>query len=174
MFIDYSLYFSLPFQNLSFFLNPPYAKWSKLSEVLSWQFSSVTKRGLNADQLSMLGEKLLGTVCFRHTWPVRTEASSLSFLQSILSCHFLSYLFPLIQYHFIGLKCFRYGRVCKGSSGHDKICSCNSWALFIRECRLGILLPLEKLLHVFSQSLRWLFDVFIFWVVFFKIDLHSF
>ncbi|CAM9131208.1 unnamed protein product, partial [Bubo scandiacus] len=46
-------------ENLSFFLNPPYAKWSKLSEVLSWQFSSVTKRGLNADQLSMLGEKLL-------------------------------------------------------------------------------------------------------------------
>ncbi|NXT43446.1 STAT1 protein, partial [Pelecanoides urinatrix] len=47
-------------KNLSFFLNPPYAKWAKLSEVLSWQFSSVTKRGLNADQLSMLGEKLLG------------------------------------------------------------------------------------------------------------------
>ncbi|NXO48646.1 STAT1 protein, partial [Aramus guarauna] len=50
-------------KNLSFFLNPPYAKWSKLSEVLSWQFSSVTKRGLNADQLSMLGEKLLGSTC---------------------------------------------------------------------------------------------------------------
>ncbi|XP_054032990.1 signal transducer and activator of transcription 1-alpha/beta [Dryobates pubescens] len=47
-------------KNLSFFLNPPCAKWSVLSEVLSWQFSSVTKRGLNADQLSMLGEKLLG------------------------------------------------------------------------------------------------------------------
>ncbi|KFQ45480.1 Signal transducer and activator of transcription 1, partial [Nestor notabilis] len=47
-------------KNLSFFLNPPYAKWSKLSEVLSWQFSSVTKRGLNTDQLNMLGEKLLG------------------------------------------------------------------------------------------------------------------
>ncbi|NXG16433.1 STAT1 protein, partial [Grallaria varia] len=47
-------------KNLSFFLNPPCAKWSELSEVLSWQFSSVTKRGLNADQLSMLGEKLLG------------------------------------------------------------------------------------------------------------------
>ncbi|OBS69789.1 hypothetical protein A6R68_01670 [Neotoma lepida] len=47
-------------ENLSFFLNPPCARWSQLSEVLSWQFSSVTKRGLNADQLSMLGEKLLG------------------------------------------------------------------------------------------------------------------
>ncbi|KAG8432805.1 hypothetical protein GDO86_017159, partial [Hymenochirus boettgeri] len=47
-------------KNLSFFLNPPAARWAQLSEVLSWQFSSVTKRGLNADQLSMLGEKLLG------------------------------------------------------------------------------------------------------------------
>ncbi|XP_028924835.1 signal transducer and activator of transcription 1-alpha/beta isoform X1 [Ornithorhynchus anatinus] len=47
-------------RNLSFFLNPPYARWGQLSEVLSWQFSSVTKRGLHADQLSMLGEKLLG------------------------------------------------------------------------------------------------------------------
>lgn len=47
-------------RNLSFFLNPPCARWSQLSEVLSWQFSSVTKRGLNGDQLSMLGEKLLG------------------------------------------------------------------------------------------------------------------
>ncbi|KAK2494230.1 hypothetical protein MC885_001693 [Smutsia gigantea] len=47
-------------ENLSFFLNPPCARWSQLSEVLSWQFSSVTKRGLNVDQLSMLGEKLLG------------------------------------------------------------------------------------------------------------------
>lgn len=48
-------------QNLSFFLNPPCARWAQLSEVLSWQFSSVTKRGLNGDQLAMLGEKLLGT-----------------------------------------------------------------------------------------------------------------
>ncbi|XP_019409913.1 PREDICTED: signal transducer and activator of transcription 1-alpha/beta [Crocodylus porosus] len=47
-------------KTLSFFLNPACARWSQLSEVLSWQFSSVTKRGLNADQLSMLGEKLLG------------------------------------------------------------------------------------------------------------------
>ncbi|XP_066469483.1 signal transducer and activator of transcription 1-alpha/beta [Tiliqua scincoides] len=48
-------------KNLSFFLNPPCARWSQLSEVLSWQFSSVTKRGLNTDQLNMLGEKLLGS-----------------------------------------------------------------------------------------------------------------
>ncbi|KAL8183763.1 UNVERIFIED_CONTAM: Signal transducer and activator of transcription 1, partial [Gekko kuhli] len=47
-------------KNLSFFLSPPCARWSQLSEVLSWQFSSMTKRGLNADQLNMLGEKLLG------------------------------------------------------------------------------------------------------------------
>ncbi|KAM8934650.1 signal transducer and activator of transcription 1-alpha/beta isoform 2-T2 [Pelodytes ibericus] len=47
-------------KNLSFFLNPPAARWLQLSDILSWQFSSVTKRGLNADQLNMLGEKLLG------------------------------------------------------------------------------------------------------------------
>ncbi|XP_031414350.1 signal transducer and activator of transcription 1a [Clupea harengus] len=47
-------------QNLLFFLKPPQATWIQLSEVLSWQFSSVTKRGLNAEQLNMLGEKLLG------------------------------------------------------------------------------------------------------------------
>lgn len=47
-------------QNLLFFLKPPQATWSQLSKVLSWQFSSITKRGLNDEQLNMLGEKLLG------------------------------------------------------------------------------------------------------------------
>ncbi|TUA20073.1 Signal transducer and activator of transcription 1 [Bagarius yarrelli] len=46
--------------NLSFFVNPPSVSWGQLSEVLSAQFSSITKRGLNAEQLSMLGHKLLG------------------------------------------------------------------------------------------------------------------
>ncbi|KAL6462036.1 hypothetical protein MHYP_G00301810 [Metynnis hypsauchen] len=47
-------------KNLSFFVNPPSVSWGQLSEVLSWQFSSITKRGLNSEQLSMLGHKLLG------------------------------------------------------------------------------------------------------------------
>ncbi|KAJ8384107.1 hypothetical protein AAFF_G00208980 [Aldrovandia affinis] len=47
-------------KNLSFFLNPPPACWNQLSQVLSWQFSSMTKRGLTPEQLSMLGDKLLG------------------------------------------------------------------------------------------------------------------
>jgi hypothetical protein len=55
-----SIPLSLPPQNLSFFLSPPQATWSQLSNVLSWQFSSITKRGLNDEQLSMLGDKLLG------------------------------------------------------------------------------------------------------------------
>uniref|UniRef100_A0AAY4EH33 Signal transducer and activator of transcription n=1 Tax=Denticeps clupeoides TaxID=299321 RepID=A0AAY4EH33_9TELE len=46
-------------KNLSFFLNLPTATWGQLSEVLSWQFSSITKRGLNSDQLSMLADKLM-------------------------------------------------------------------------------------------------------------------
>lgn len=53
-------------KNLKFFLSPPAAKWSQLSEVLSWQFSSVTKRGLNNEQLNMLGDKLLGTKAQRN------------------------------------------------------------------------------------------------------------
>ncbi|KAG1945872.1 signal transducer and activator of transcription 1a [Pimephales promelas] len=47
-------------KNLSFFVTPPSASWGHLAEVLSWQFSSITKRGLNQEQLSMLGTKLLG------------------------------------------------------------------------------------------------------------------
>uniref|UniRef100_A0A3Q2Z6H2 Signal transducer and activator of transcription n=1 Tax=Hippocampus comes TaxID=109280 RepID=A0A3Q2Z6H2_HIPCM len=47
-------------KNLQFFLSPPAAKWSELSEVLGWQFSSVTKRGLSQEQLNMLADKLLG------------------------------------------------------------------------------------------------------------------
>ncbi|XP_070786652.1 signal transducer and activator of transcription 1a isoform X3 [Enoplosus armatus] len=53
-------------KNLKFFLTPPPAKWSQLSEVLSWQFSSVTKRGLNQEQLNMLADKLLGAKAQRN------------------------------------------------------------------------------------------------------------
>lgn len=53
-------------KNLKFFLSPPAAKWSQLSEVLSWQFSSVTKRGLNGEQLNMLADKLLGAKAQRN------------------------------------------------------------------------------------------------------------
>ncbi|KAM6958592.1 signal transducer and activator of transcription 1a isoform 2-T2 [Tautogolabrus adspersus] len=53
-------------RNLKFFLSPPPAKWSQLSEVLSWQFSSVTKRGLNQEQLNMLADKLLGAKAKRN------------------------------------------------------------------------------------------------------------
>ncbi|KAM6945376.1 signal transducer and activator of transcription 1a [Aplochiton taeniatus] len=48
-------------KHLRFFLNPPPASWTQLSEVLSWQFSSITKRGLNQEQLNMLADKLLGS-----------------------------------------------------------------------------------------------------------------
>lgn len=47
-------------QNLAFFSNPPWANWNQLSEVLSWQFSTFAGQGLNKEQLTMLGEKLLG------------------------------------------------------------------------------------------------------------------
>ncbi|XP_037617368.1 signal transducer and activator of transcription 1a isoform X3 [Sebastes umbrosus] len=53
-------------KNLKFFLTPPLAKWSQLSEILSWQFSSATKRGLNQEQLNMLADKLLGAKAQRN------------------------------------------------------------------------------------------------------------
>lgn len=45
---------------MTFFSNPPTALWSQLSETLSWQFSSNTKRHLDTEQLDMLAEKLFG------------------------------------------------------------------------------------------------------------------
>ncbi|XP_077369170.1 signal transducer and activator of transcription 1a [Festucalex cinctus] len=53
-------------KNLEFFLSPPAAKWSQLSEILSWQFSSITKRGLSQEQLNMLADKLLGSKAQRN------------------------------------------------------------------------------------------------------------
>ncbi|XP_062313370.1 signal transducer and activator of transcription 4 isoform X2 [Osmerus eperlanus] len=47
-------------RNMGFFGSPPRASWNQLSEVLGWQFFTFTGRGLNKEQLNMLGEKLLG------------------------------------------------------------------------------------------------------------------
>ncbi|XP_069735732.1 signal transducer and activator of transcription 2 isoform X2 [Phaenicophaeus curvirostris] len=44
-----------------FFSSPPPAPWSRLSEVLSWQFESVAERGLSEEHLLMLAEKLFGS-----------------------------------------------------------------------------------------------------------------
>lgn len=53
--------FSLP-QNVNFFTKPPIGTWDQVAEVLSWQFSSTTKRGLSIEQLTTLAEKLLGNL----------------------------------------------------------------------------------------------------------------
>lgn len=47
-------------QNVNFFTKPPIGTWDQVAEVLSWQFSSTTKRGLSIEQLTTLAEKLLG------------------------------------------------------------------------------------------------------------------
>uniref|UniRef100_A0A3P8YS89 Signal transducer and activator of transcription n=1 Tax=Esox lucius TaxID=8010 RepID=A0A3P8YS89_ESOLU len=47
-------------KNVNFFTKPPVGTWDQVAEVLSWQFSSTTKRGLNIEQLTTLAEKLLG------------------------------------------------------------------------------------------------------------------
>lgn len=45
---------------MNFFTKPPVGTWDQVAEVLSWQFSSTTKRGLTIEQLTTLAEKLLG------------------------------------------------------------------------------------------------------------------
>ncbi|XP_074835799.1 signal transducer and activator of transcription 2 [Carettochelys insculpta] len=47
-------------QNQLFFSAPPAAPWAQLAQVLSWQFSAATERGLDSEQLNMLAEKLFG------------------------------------------------------------------------------------------------------------------
>ncbi|XP_042554717.1 signal transducer and activator of transcription 2 isoform X1 [Dipodomys spectabilis] len=49
-----------PNQNQLFFSSPPLAPWSLLGPALSWQFSNYIGRGLDAEQLSMLKNKLFG------------------------------------------------------------------------------------------------------------------
>lgn len=49
-------------QNVNFFTKPPIGTWDQVAEVLSWQFSSTTKRGLSIEQLTTLAEKLLGNL----------------------------------------------------------------------------------------------------------------
>lgn len=58
-------FFFFFWQNVNFFTKPPVGTWDQVAEVLSWQFSSTTKRGLTIEQLTTLAEKLLGMyVCY--------------------------------------------------------------------------------------------------------------
>ncbi|XP_044851387.1 signal transducer and activator of transcription 2 [Mauremys mutica] len=57
-------------KNQLFFSAPPAASWAQLAEVLNWQFSAATERGLDKEQLHMLAEKLFG--------PEATPASTLT------------------------------------------------------------------------------------------------
>ncbi|XP_058488355.1 signal transducer and activator of transcription 2 isoform X2 [Solea solea] len=47
-------------QDIMFFANCPAASWPQFGEMLSWQFLSATKRGLNEAQLEMIAVKLFG------------------------------------------------------------------------------------------------------------------
>ncbi|XP_075708212.1 signal transducer and activator of transcription 2 [Rhinoderma darwinii] len=54
-------------KDVTFFSKPPAASWNLIADALSWQFSFCTKRGLNEDQLKMLGKKLCGAVPNEHS-----------------------------------------------------------------------------------------------------------
>ncbi|XP_058258150.1 signal transducer and activator of transcription 2 isoform X1 [Hemibagrus wyckioides] len=47
-------------KNLVFFASSPVATWSQLGQMLSWQFQSCAKRGLDTDQLQTLAQKFFG------------------------------------------------------------------------------------------------------------------
>lgn len=51
---------SLDTKDVMFFANTPAAPWPQFGEMLSWQFLSATKRGLNDAQLEMLALRLFG------------------------------------------------------------------------------------------------------------------
>ncbi|KAM9362298.1 signal transducer and activator of transcription 2 isoform 2-T2 [Symphorus nematophorus] len=57
------LWFSMVSQDpkdVMFFANCPAATWPQFGEMLSWQFLSATKRGLNEAQLEMIANRLFG------------------------------------------------------------------------------------------------------------------
>ncbi|XP_051804165.1 signal transducer and activator of transcription 2 isoform X2 [Acanthochromis polyacanthus] len=47
-------------KDVIFFASSPAAPWPQFGEMLSWQFLSATKLGLNADQLEMIAHRLFG------------------------------------------------------------------------------------------------------------------
>uniref|UniRef100_A0A3B3BQM6 Signal transducer and activator of transcription n=1 Tax=Oryzias melastigma TaxID=30732 RepID=A0A3B3BQM6_ORYME len=47
-------------KDVMFFANTPAAPWPQFAEMLSWQFLSATKRGLDGAQLEMIGHRLFG------------------------------------------------------------------------------------------------------------------
>lgn len=59
-----SVFMCMFLQDVMFFANCPAATWPQFGEMLSWQFLSATKRGLNDAQLEMIANKLFGKSCF--------------------------------------------------------------------------------------------------------------
>lgn len=47
-------------QDIRFFANCPVAFWPQFGEMLSWQFLSATKRGLDDSQLEMIAQRIFG------------------------------------------------------------------------------------------------------------------
>uniref|UniRef100_A0A8C7W877 Signal transducer and activator of transcription n=1 Tax=Oncorhynchus mykiss TaxID=8022 RepID=A0A8C7W877_ONCMY len=88
-------------QDLEFFLNPPAVSWGQLSEVLSWQFSSVTKRGLNDEQLGMLADKLLGQKAQRN--PEGLISWTMFGAKRFPFCLWIENILDLIKRHLLSL-----------------------------------------------------------------------
>ncbi|CAM9108335.1 unnamed protein product, partial [Lampetra planeri] len=67
-------------KDVMFFVNAPSAPWPQFGEMLSWQFLSATKLGLNPDQLEMIAQKLFGRQTnydtLKVSWPKFSKESS--------------------------------------------------------------------------------------------------
>lgn len=65
--MDFCRYVVISFfllQDVVFFASCPAAPWPQFGEMLSWQFLSATKLGLNNDQLEMIAHRLFGEFRF--------------------------------------------------------------------------------------------------------------
>lgn len=80
-------------QDVVFFANCPAAPWPQFGEMLSWQFLSATKRGLNDDQLETIAHRLFGELhfCFLVSGSelnIVIDNTLVWYCDKVLQCHF--------------------------------------------------------------------------------------
>lgn len=131
--------FSVFCQNVNFFTKPPVGTWDQVAEVLSWQFSSTTKRGLTIEQLTTLAEKLLG----------------------MLGCVLVSEIrlseWTLLEFFFIILKYFEFQYNIKHLTGlvwERKNSSCLHQTFLVNNAQLSFL-PLGPCVNYSGCQITW-------------------
>lgn len=99
-----------------FFANCPTATWTQFGEMLSWQFLSATKRGLNEDQLEMIAHKLFGKHCshllFSNFWSKHEDWKDKDKGWLYLTCDDLIDVVNVIQFTWLHLKVVQVNSLC--------------------------------------------------------------